>query len=661
VRLPTITYSHAEDSVDSAEIGAAIYVGSANPNGSIFASLGSLFIETLSSLIYIKTTADGAIGWSVLTGGGGPITWAEITGDPGASAPLVAEIAEAVDAHEAESNPHPIYLTQAEADALYDAIGAAIAAVAAHEAAGDPHPGYLTPAEGNAAYQALDATLTALAALDATAGLVEQTGADAFTKRALGVGAGTSVPTRADADTRYDAAGAAAAAQAASQPLDATLTALAGLDATAGLVEQTGADAFTKRLIGVANSTDIPTRADADTRYANVTDAEAISGSWSFTGVGSNLVPTLGLSSTSPLLTINDTDSAVDNRLWRVLASVDRLLFSTLNDAGTVAADFLIVERTGTVVDSIDVRLDNTRIRLGLSQDLELFHDGTNSIIDNNTGVLNIISAGNAIIAPNDNVDAFLFNSPVAGQTTLTLTGDTASQIRCIDGDASADEKVIDFAATADSARIVFRTDALASPTPALIIERTGITPTQFNLPHDNYLIRLGISADLTLTHDGTNSIIDNNTGDLNIISASNLNIDVGANFTVDTVSLYPELSTYTGTFTGGTTAPTVTVRFTRHGNIVTLYVPANAFTSNANTYTMTGAPVSIRPDTSATGLMAIPTDTNLAVAEFGQAGVSMGTDGTLTFQRQGSATGWSITLGKGHGAFVVAYSTENT
>lgn len=53
--------------------------------------------------------------------------------------------------------------------------------------------------------QAQDATLQALSGLDTTTGLVEQTGTDTFAKRALGVGASTSIPTRDDADTRYAA------------------------------------------------------------------------------------------------------------------------------------------------------------------------------------------------------------------------------------------------------------------------------------------------------------------------------------------------------------------------------------------------------------------------------------------------------------------------
>jgi hypothetical protein len=74
-------------------------------------------------------------------------------------------VAGAIAAHEAAGDPHPQYLTTAEADALfltpaegnaaYDALGAATAAVAAHEAAGNPHPVYLTQAEGDAAYAAL--------------------------------------------------------------------------------------------------------------------------------------------------------------------------------------------------------------------------------------------------------------------------------------------------------------------------------------------------------------------------------------------------------------------------------------------------------------------------------------------------------------------------
>lgn len=57
--------------------------------------------------------------------------------------------------HKNEVDPHPQYLTESEADDLYDSIGAAVAAVGTHTALADPHTQYHNNARGDARYSLL--------------------------------------------------------------------------------------------------------------------------------------------------------------------------------------------------------------------------------------------------------------------------------------------------------------------------------------------------------------------------------------------------------------------------------------------------------------------------------------------------------------------------
>lgn len=108
---------------------------------------------------YATLDADGQVPLDQLdnAAGGGPHTHAAADIDTGtlddarvpAGVARDSEVTTAISDHAAAANPHPTYLTQAEGDAAYDAIGAAAAAAAAS--------------------QPLDSDLTAITALTTTA------------------------------------------------------------------------------------------------------------------------------------------------------------------------------------------------------------------------------------------------------------------------------------------------------------------------------------------------------------------------------------------------------------------------------------------------------------------------------------------------------------
>lgn len=57
--------------------------------------------------------------------------------------------------------------------------------------------------------------------------------------------------------------------------------------------------------------------------------------------------------SANPSFRINESGAAADNRLWDVVALAETLTFRTINDAVSVTATWLSVDRTGTTVDTV--------------------------------------------------------------------------------------------------------------------------------------------------------------------------------------------------------------------------------------------------------------------------------------------------------------------
>ena len=147
---------------------------------------------------------------------------------------------------------------------------------------------------------------------------------------------------------------------------------------------------------------------------------------------------------------------------------------------------------------------DNQQLQLGSSGDLQLYHDGTNSYIDNaNTGILRIRGgaggSGRDIQIQAKNGE-FSINAIPDGAVELYF--DHSKKLET----------------TSAGATITGNT----STTGAFVSTQTGGGVLSDNLSLvDNKKVKLGTSDDLQLFHDGTDSIITSSTGDLQITDTS--------------------------------------------------------------------------------------------------------------------------------------------
>lgn len=112
--------------------------------------------------------------------------------------------------------------------------------------------------------------------------------------------------------------------------------------------------------------------------------------------------------------------------------------------------------------------------------------------------------------------------------------------------------------------------------------------------------------------------------------------------------------ATFTGTLTGCTTSPTATLRYTKVGNQVTLYIPQLNATSNTAACTITGAPAAIQPARAQTVLARVQDNSAVSIG-----GITVETSGTLTLAVGVSLGAFTSANTKGVELQTITYSLD--
>ena len=305
-----------------------------------------------------------------------------------------------------------------------------------------------------------------------------------------------------------------------------------GTDIILGDAPATGSDFFilTFKSLGVSepadNSVTSAKIVDGAIVNADINASAAIAGTKISPNFGSQNIATTGtLSITSAAPQIFLTDSNANSDYAIVVNTGQFRIRDETNSANRLAVNsdgHVDIYGRLDVEGGIQIPVDNQKLQIGASQDLQIYHDGSNSFIkDGGTGSLKILSNQVQIIDANNSENIANFNENGAVElyfnnskkfetksSGIGVTGNLevgSGQITCGVHGTTGIQIINDGTfGTLHSADLTFRTVSATRAT----IDTSG----NFNIPNDSGKIRLGASQDLQIYHDGTVSHIDNGT-----------------------------------------------------------------------------------------------------------------------------------------------------
>lgn len=238
---------------------------------------------------------------------------------------------------------------------------------------------------------------------------------------------------------------------------------------------------------------------------------------------GSVGAPSLEMSSALPILAFNETDQSANERRWAVGAIGKTLQFRSSTDDGSTSVIWATVTRgTGTAITNIAIG-DTT------NNNTYSFQSTGATTFNGAVTLTSLTTSGSAGVGVSPSVRMHV--KGVASAETFRIETPNARGAGAVYAsfyDSTGRKGYYGYAAASD---VLFFMNELANSVHIgtnnlnrIIVDGSG----NVTMPTDSVELRIGVGNDLRLSHDGTNSIIENNTGVLRILSGGDLRLEEG-------------------------------------------------------------------------------------------------------------------------------------